>query len=192
MIDTTSMAIGMPGIALARREDYARLIEREERVIAEAERMKSVATGQTRYYVPTTRWDAIIKPAKQRLAALKAGLLPVKLAGDAVTIPELVASGVNVPAPIIERAAEAAERFPAAQTHAYGLDMKATAAVRRYRDPVLTMRYGDAEFFLGFWLWLDFGDEAESAPMGFVAPWAEKRGRGRPSKQIAPAHGLLR
>ena len=53
----------------------------------------------------------------------------------------------------------------------------------RRRDPVVAYRYGDKEFFLGFWLEIDTDMETPEF-LGITQPWAPKRGRGRPPKGL--------
>lgn len=177
----------MASIAIAQQTTVDRLIQREQHVIEESERMLALArrTGSWNTY----QWTTAIRSAKQRLAALRAGLLPIRIGGEHVELREIITVGGVVPDPIAARAEEVATRFPTAQVRVYGVDPKQTAQIRRNRDPVLTMHYGDAEFFLGFWVEIDVPDGAVPEFFGIIAPLVERH-RGRPRKGV-PMHELV-
>lgn len=184
------------GMAIAMQSSMDRIIARERAVIAEAERMKGLAQGDRQFYIPTGQWDRQITAAKQRLSALLAGLVPLRIGGTPMALATMMAEGHPIPTPIVEQARLAKGRFPAGEVQVYGAESSVPRAERRSRDPVLTLALGGAQFFLGFWLEMAVPD-AQAVPefFGIVAPWAEPRGRGRPKKGVAggrePMHALL-
>ena len=161
----------------------------ETRVIAEANRMKQSARASGYGY---WQWDTTLTNGRQRLAALKAGLLPVRISGRFFSLQTLIREAQHIPSEIVDQAAVAVERFPGSQAVVYGWDREALPEERRRRDPVLVLRHGAQQFFLGFWLEVETGDTAIPEFFGIIAPWSEKRGRGRPRKDAAMNHPLLK
>lgn len=157
-----------------------RLIERERDLIGKTQTMLQALRAAGGWH--TFTYTNIIRLAKQRLAAMEAGLLPVRLGGRAFTLATLINEGQYVPVPIVAKANEAAERFPQGAQRVYGWESTALPAERRRRDPVLVMNYGGENFFLGFWLEIVMPDEATPEFYGMTAPLLPKRGRGRPRK----------
>lgn len=180
-------------IAVAQQSTIARLIDREERLIAEAQRMRDEAMGVDRYSAPTWTWNAAITAARKRLAALKAGLLPVRISGRFFSIRNLVNEAQHIPSEIVQQAQVAERKFPGSRAVVYGWDREALPEERRRRDPVLVLRHADAQYFLGFWLEIETPDPAIPEFFGITAPWAQPRGRGRPRKGeiAAPRHALV-
>jgi hypothetical protein len=157
------------------------LITREKALIAKAQDMVRTVRAAGGWDVYT--YHNLIKLAKARLEALQAGLVPVRLGGPFTGLRTLVNSGQYIPAQIVAKSVEVAERFPDAQQRVYGWQENATTEIRRRRDPVLTAFIGEAEFFLGFWLEVEVPDDAVPEFFGFLAaPLLPKLGRGRPRK----------
>ena len=169
-----------------------RLIEREQRILAEAERMQTIITTSKQVlYGSQSDYGATIRSAKKHLKALMAGLVPVRIVGKYFNLSQLLEIGIPVPTEIVEQADRAVQRLPGGKVKVYGLENavdaqtgRTVAAEIRRRDPVLTYRYGEQEFFLGFWLEVDT-DLKTPEFFGIRAPWAEKRPRGRPRKMKA-------
>ena len=157
-----------------------RLIEREKSLIAKSQDMVLAVQSQGGY--GTSTYKNIITLAKGRLIALQAGLMPVRLGGTFVQLRQLLNTGQYVPPAIVAKAQEAKERFPQAQQRVYGWEENATTAIRRRRDPVLTMFTGGSEFFLGFWLEIEVPDDSTPEFFGMTAPLLPKPGPGRPRK----------
>ena len=164
------------------------MIEREKRFIQEAERMDNIVTTSRQSFNlwwVSVDYKAQVVQAKRRLQALMAGLLPARIVGKSFHLAALIREGQNVPNEIVEQAAEARRRIPSGVPAVYGWDAAALPAERRRRDPVLVLQAGEANFFLGFWLEIETFDEGVPEFFGMIAPFAPKRGRGRPKKQLA-------
>lgn len=157
-----------------------RLIEREKLLIGKTQDMVRAVVAQRGY--DTWTYRNIILLARARLAALQAGLLPVRLGGTFVHLRALLNSGQYVPPQIVAKSAEVAERFLGVEQRVYGWEENATTAIRRRRDPVLTAHIGASEFFLGFWLEVEVPDDSVPEFFGFTTPLLPKPGRGRPRK----------
>lgn len=168
------------GLIKSSPEVLNRLIEREKRIIERAEEER--ATLQARRFTVPWQINNTIANANKRIKALQAGLAPVRIEGDSVALQELVRQRQSVPPQIVERAGEAEKRFPGAHSQVYGLNQSTVTEVRRRRDPVLIMEYGEAHFFLGFWMEIETGDVQVPEFFGMIAPMLPPRGRGRPRK----------
>ena len=179
----------MAEIAIALQASHSQLVQREKALIAECQRMIELAK-QAGTWASWT-WNNQLRTAKQRLKALEAGLLPIRIGGDSYRIAEFLQAGIAVPSQIVERAEEVPHRFAGAQPHVYGVNPneRTTLEQRRLRDPVLTMGYGGREFLLGFLVEIAMPDDAIPQFFGFIAPIVE-RGRGRP-RLNQPLHPLL-
>lgn len=176
-------------IAITQQSQLARLIDREQRSLVEAERMLTIAD---RARTATWTWQAQIRGIKARIKALEAGLLPVRITGPAHALTTLLGETQNIPTPIVDKALEAEERFKGSKAVVYGWDRDALPAERRRRDPVLVLQYAQRQYFLGFWLELATGDTEIPEFMGVIAPWSETRRPGRPRKgESGPRHALL-
>lgn len=170
----------VPSTALSNDVIRQRLIEREKTLIAKTREMIHAVISQQGYGADTYR--NIIRLAQERLTALQAGLVPIRLGGTFVSLRRLLASGQYIPPQIVAKATEGAERFPKAAQRVYGWEENATTAIRRRRDPVLSMFSGGSEFFLGFWLEIEVADDSVPEFFGMAAPLLPKPGRGRPRK----------
>jgi len=158
------------------------LVDREKTLIVRTQQMldavKSQGAGNSWTY------KNIIKLAKQRLSALQAGLVPVRLGGRSFPLRVLLNEAQYVPPQIVAQAEAVAERLPGAVLRVYGWERDALPEVRRRRDPVLTAYYGASEFFVGFWLEVETADEDVPEFFGITAPLLPKPGRGRPKKAL--------
>ena len=157
-----------------------RLIQREKSLIAKTAEMLTALKAQGG--LGTWTYQAIVRHARERLEALNAGLVPVRIGGRFFPLRALLGEGQYVPPAIVAKASEAAQRFPSAEQRVYGWEREALPEVRRRRDPVLTMRYGEVEFFLGFWLEAEIPDAQSPEFIGITMPLLPKPGRGRPRK----------
>ena len=157
-----------------------RLIEREKTLITNALKMIDASSQEGTYH--TWGFQTLVRQGKQRLEALKTGLLPVRIGGKFAMLRDLLSANDFVPAPIVDKAAEVRERLPQAEMRVYGWDREAVPAVRRARDPILTAWIGGAEFFIGFWLEVAGPDATVPEFFGMTAPLLPKPGRGRPRK----------
>ena len=162
------------------------LMKREKDIIAEAQRMQGLVRQRNTYTMAPYR--SMIAEAKKRLAALQAGLAPVRIAGRWFSLERLLQAGHPLPSQIVQVAEQAAERFPGIQTRVYGWEEESTPAERRRRDPVLVGAYGGDQYFLGFWLEVETHYE-EMIPqfIGMASPLLPKLGRGRPRKALKGA-----
>lgn len=187
------MTTANQSIAVAQQSTIARLIDREERLIAESQRMRDEAVAVSGRWAPTWTWSDIITKARKRLSALRAGLMPVRLSGKFYSLDSLVQETQHVPSEIMQQAKVAEAKFPGSQAVVYGWEKDMVTEERRRRDPVLVLRHADAQYFLGFWLEIETPDTAIPEFFGITAPWAEPRGRGRPRKGelAAPRHALV-
>lgn len=168
------------GLIKSSPEVLNRLIEREKRIIERAQ--EEIETLKARHFSVPFGISNTITMARRRISALQAGLAPVRIEGDSVPLTELVRQRQAIPPQIVERAGEAEKRFPGARSQVYGLNQSTVTEVRRRRDPVLIMEYGDAHFFLGFWMEIETGDVQVPEFFGMIAPMLPPRGRGRPRK----------
>ena len=167
-----------------------RLIEREQSLIQKTEDMLQSVKSVGSYSGYT--YQRILRLAKQRLVALRAGLMPVRLGGSWITLNKLVNQGQYVPPEIVTKSVEVRERLPKAQQRVYGWEENAATDLRRRRDPVLVAHIGDSysegaaadgrNFFLGFWIEYDIPDMDVPEFFGLTAPLLPKPGRGRPRK----------
>lgn len=160
----------------------AMLIEREKQLIAQAQAQRDMAQEQVGF-VPFA-FDTAIRLAKQRIQALTAGLIPIRIAGRFFPLAALLREAQAIPPQIGAQAAIAAERLPGAEVRVYGWDKELPSAERRRRDPELTAFYGGQEYWLGYWREIETYDENNPQFFGYVAHWEEKRGRGRPRKAL--------
>ncbi len=170
-----------------------RLLDREKAILEEAERMQHIMDtskeSPARFYQEVD-YKVIMRNAKKHIAALRAGLPPIRIIGKFFRINELLQIGVPVPTVIDEQGAIAKERLPGGSVRVYGLDNavdrvtgRSVAVEVRRRDPVLTYYYGKKNFFLGFWAEIDTDMETPEF-LGVTQPWAPQRGRGRPPKNL--------
>ena len=167
-------------VALVGNSVRDRLIEREKALIANAQKMVDASRQEGNYH--TWGFSQMVIQGKERLLALKAGLLPVRIGGKFATLRELLSANDFIPPSISAMAAAIKERLPKAQMRVYGWDAAAVPAVRKARDPILTAYLGGAEFFVGFWLEVAGPDEAVPDFFGMTTPMLPKPGRGRPRK----------
>ncbi len=171
----------MTTTALAQRQRIRdQLITRERQLIALTQTQKKLASEQTGWVPPA--FDLALRLANQRLKALLAGLLPIRIAGRYFPLSALLREAQYIPPEIGAQAVIAEERLPGGQVRVYGWDREALPAERRRRDPELTVFYGGAEFWLGYWREIETWDEDNPQFFGITAQWSEKRGRGRPRK----------
>lgn len=184
---TTSNSVAItPGI-------QQRLIDREKAILAEAKRMQAImdtSSESPKGYYQEVDYHVIMRNVKKHIEALRAGLPPIRIIGKFFRINQLLQIGVPVPSQITAAVDTAKERLPGGDVRVFGLDNAAdrvtgkpvSTEIRR-RDPVVTYHYGDKEFFLAFWLEIDIDMETPEF-LGIVQPWAPKRGRGRPPKNL--------
>lgn len=158
------------------------LIAREKTLIEKTRTMVRAVLANGGYNTWTHR--AVIRQARQRLEALQAGLLPVRLGGPAYHFRTLLNMGDYVPEQIVAKAQEVEERLPGAELRVFGWQRDALPAERRRRDPILAAWYGEAHFFAGFWLEVAMPDEDVPEFFGMTAPILPKAGRGRPRKAL--------
>ena len=169
-----------------------RLIEREKLLITKTQNMLEAvhSTGAHADYIYTR----LIRLAKQRLEALRAGLMPVRLGGPWVTLRKLVNQGQYIPPEIVAKSVEVSERLSQAEQRVYGWEENAATEIRRRRDPVLVAYIGDhfsegtadgRNYFLGFWVEYDVPDMDVPEFFGLTVPLLPRPGRGRPRKGFA-------
>lgn len=115
-----------------------RLIDREKAILAEAERMQAImdtSKESPRGYYQEVDYRAIMRSAKRHIAALRAGLPPVRIIGKFFRLNQLLQIGVPVPTQIDNQVAEAKERLPGGEARVYGLENavdKVTGGGRRW------------------------------------------------------------
>src|SRR3990167_7680358 len=87
-----------------------KLIEREKQLIAQTQAQREMARDQVGF--APWAFDQAIRLSKERLQALVAGLVPIRIAGRFFPLQALLREGQYIPPPIGAQATIAKERLP--------------------------------------------------------------------------------